>query len=78
MIKEERNELETLIQTIASTCDTAYERLEELAKQRPRLDLSDTGLPADEVRTHLAIAPLGSRTRWRVESANASMPTFRS
>lgn len=56
MIKEERDELETVIDAIDSICDAAYERLEELAKQRPRLDLSDTGLPADEVRTRLAIA----------------------
>ena len=56
VIKGERPALETVIDAIAGTCGTAYERLEELAKESPRLDLSDTGLPAEEVRTRQAIA----------------------
>jgi len=56
IIKEERQALETVIDAIAETCGTAYERLEELAKESPRLDLSDTGLPVEEVRTREAIA----------------------
>ena len=44
-IKEERKPLEILIDAIAETCGDAYERLEELAEENPRLDLSDTGLP---------------------------------
>ena len=55
-IKEERPALETVIDAIAETCDAAYERLEELAKESPRLDLADTGLPAEEARTRQAIA----------------------
>jgi hypothetical protein len=55
-IKEERQALETIIDEIAETCDTAYDRLEELAKESPRLDLSDTGLPVEEVLTREAIA----------------------
>ncbi len=56
MIKQERDALETVIDAIDDTCDTASNRLEDLAEQNPRLDLTDTGLPADEVRTRLAIA----------------------
>ena len=56
LIKAERRPLEIVIDAIAETCDTAYDRLEDLAAQPPRLDLSDTGLPADEVRTRQAIA----------------------
>lgn len=56
IIKEERQALETVIDAIAETSDTAYERLEELAEENPRLDLSDTGLPVEEVRTRQAIA----------------------
>ncbi len=56
LIKTERKPLETVIQAIAETCDTAYDRLEDLAAEKPRLDLSDTGLPADEVLTRRAIA----------------------
>lgn len=55
VIKEERKALETVVDAISDTCDTAYERLDELAEDS-RLDLSDTGLPADEVRTRAAIA----------------------
>ena len=56
IIKEERDALESVIDAIAETCGTAYERLEELAKESPRLDLADTGLPVEEVRTRQAIA----------------------
>jgi len=56
VIKEERQALETVIDAIAETCGTAYERLEELAEASPRLDLSDDGLPVEEVRTRQAIA----------------------
>jgi len=56
IIKEEREALETVIDAIAETCGTAYERLEELAEESPRLELSDTGLPLEEVRTRQAIA----------------------
>jgi len=56
VIKEERQALETIIDAIAETCGTAYERLEELAEASPRLDLSDDGLPVEEVRTRQAIA----------------------
>ena len=56
LIKAERKPLESVIDAIARTCDTAYDRLEDLAAERPRLDLSDTGLPADEVLTRQAIA----------------------
>lgn len=56
LIKAERKALETVIDAIAETCDTAYDRLEDLAAEQPRLDLSDTGLPADEVLTREAIA----------------------
>jgi hypothetical protein len=56
IIKEEREALGTVIDAIAKTCGTAYERIEELAEEKPRLDLSDTGLPVEEVRTRQAIA----------------------
>lgn len=56
LIKEERRALESVIDAIAETCDGAYEQVEELAEQDPRLDLSDTGLPAEELRTREAIA----------------------
>lgn len=55
IIKAEREELETVIQAIAETCGTAYERVEALAKADPNLDLADTGLPIEEVRTREAI-----------------------
>ncbi len=56
IIKEERHALEATIDAIAETCGTAYERLGGLAKEKPRLDLSGTGLPAEEVQTRQAIA----------------------
>jgi len=56
IIKQERQALETVIDAIDETCGAAYERLEELANENPRLDLADTGLPVEEVRTRLAIA----------------------
>jgi hypothetical protein len=56
LIKVERNSLETVIQAIARTCDEAFERLETLAESDPGLDLVDTGLPIEEVRTRQAIA----------------------
>ena len=56
LIKAERDALELVIEAIAGTCDTAYARLEALARADPRLDLADTGLPLEEVRTRQAIA----------------------
>ena len=56
LIKTERRPLEVVIDAIADTCDTAYDRLDELAAEKPRLDLADNGLPADEVLTRRAIA----------------------
>lgn len=56
VVKEERKKLETVIDAISKTCGTAYDQLEDLAKKSPRLDLENTGLPAEEVRTREAIA----------------------
>lgn len=56
LIKTERDALESLVDAIAEACGSAYERLEELAEENPRLALADTGLPEEEVRTRLAIA----------------------
>ncbi len=56
IIKEERDELQKVIDAISKTCGAAYDRLEELAEENPRLDLSDTGLPVQETRTRKAIA----------------------
>ncbi len=56
LIKAERKPLETVIDAIATTCDAAYDRLENLAAAKPALDLADSGLPAAEVRTRQAIA----------------------
>ncbi len=56
-IKFERDELETIIDAIAGASDRAYDRLEALAKAKPgRLDLTDTGLPLEEVLTRQSIA----------------------
>ena len=56
LIKMERDALEAVIRPIAETCGEAYERLEALGKADPGLDLVDTGLPLEEVRTRKAIA----------------------
>jgi len=56
IIKVERDALEAVIKAIAETCRQAYERLGVLANANPRLDLTDTGLPIDEVRTRESIA----------------------
>ena len=56
IIKRDRDALGSVIDAIAETCGSASKQLETLAERSPRLDLSDTGLPADEVRTRLAIA----------------------
>ena len=56
VIKGEREALETIIQAIAETCGKAYERLEALGKADPGLELADTGLPSEEVKTRKAIA----------------------
>jgi hypothetical protein len=56
IIKEERDALESVIDAISETCGAAYDRLEALAAQKPQLDLADTGLPAEEVRTRQSIA----------------------
>jgi hypothetical protein len=55
-IKGERPELDRVIGEISEVSDAAYERLEELAEKSPRLDLSDPGLPADEVETREGVA----------------------
>jgi hypothetical protein len=55
-IKEERDALESVIDAISETCGAAFDQLRELAAHEPQLDLTDTGLPAEEVRTRLAIA----------------------
>jgi hypothetical protein len=56
IIKRDREALGAVIGAIAETCGKAHERLEKLAEQSPRLDLTDTGLPADEVRARELIA----------------------
>jgi hypothetical protein len=56
LIKGERDALETIIEAIAETSDQAYERLEAFAKADPSLDLADTGLPIEELRTRESIA----------------------
>jgi hypothetical protein len=56
IIKGEREALETLIERIAETSGRAHERLEALAEADPSLDLADTGLPVEEVRTREAVA----------------------
>ena len=56
VIKVERAALGTVIKAIAETCSQAYERLEVLANANPRLDLTDTGLPIEEVLTRQSIA----------------------
>lgn len=56
LVKLERDELETVIDAIAKTCDEAYDRLEKFAKADRGLDLVDTGLPRDEVQTRQAMA----------------------
>lgn len=56
LIKTDRASLGKVIQAIAETCDVAYVRLEALAKADPGLNLVDTGLPVEEVRTRQAIA----------------------
>lgn len=56
IIKGERKELEKVIDAIAETCGKAYERLGAFAKTDTGLDLADSGLPIEEVRTRQAIA----------------------
>ena len=56
LIKEEGQALETVVDAITKTCGAAYDRLEVLPAEVPRLDLSDTGLPGAEIRTRQAIA----------------------
>lgn len=56
IIKHDRQALGTVIDAIAQTCGTAYDRLGTLAEQSPRIDLKDTGLPGDELRTRELIA----------------------
>ena len=51
VIKGEREPLEAVIDAIAETCGKAYEKLGELAARSPRIDLSDTGLPKEELKT---------------------------
>lgn len=55
IIKRDREALGSVIDEIAETCGSASKQLETLAARSPRLDLSDTGLPAEEVQTRLAI-----------------------
>jgi hypothetical protein len=56
LIKVERDSLQTIVDAIAKNSGEAYERLEALAKADPGLNLTDTGLPSEEVRTRKAIA----------------------
>lgn len=56
VIKGERDALERVIEEIAAVSDAAYERLEELAEADPGLNLTDTGLPAEERKTRELIA----------------------
>jgi hypothetical protein len=56
LIKVERDDLQTIIDAIAETSGQAHERLEALAEADPSLNLTDTGLPREEVRTREAIA----------------------
>lgn len=56
LIQREREVLGTIIAAIAETCGRAYDRLEALAESDPGLDLTDTGLPTEELRTREAIA----------------------
>ena len=56
VIKSERKPLERTIDDISTTSAKAVEYLEELADAAPPIDLSDTGLPGDEVRAREAIA----------------------
>jgi hypothetical protein len=56
VVKGEREALEAVIDEIAETCDAAYQRLEELAEADPRLELADTGLPAEERRARELVA----------------------
>ena len=58
LIKIERDELEAVIDAIAATCDTAHARLGELAEEAPRIELTQTGLPVDEVLTRQSIAAM--------------------
>ena len=51
VIKEDREALGKLIDAIAETCGAAHERLKELAERPPQLELVDTGLPKEELRT---------------------------
>jgi len=50
VIKEDRKALGAVIDAIAETCGKAYQRLGQLAERSPRLNLSDNGLPAEEIR----------------------------
>jgi hypothetical protein len=54
LIKTERDSLKTVIRH-CQDLRRAFERLER-SSVRPGLDLTDTGLPLEEVRTRLAIA----------------------
>ena len=58
LINREPEALETVIGAIAQTCGKAYDRLGDFAKADPGLDLIDTGLPIEEVRTRAAIEQL--------------------
>ena len=58
VIKQDREALGGVIEAIADTCGAAHERLEKLAERSPRLDLVDTGLPKDELRTRELIGDL--------------------
>ena len=56
VVKSEREALERVIDDIAEVCAAASQELEALAEADPRLDLADTGLPAEERKTREAIA----------------------
>lgn len=72
LVKVERDDLEAVVDDIAETCDLAYARLEQLAAEDPGLDLTDTGLPAEERKTRELIAAtrrerLLAATGWEFE-----------
>ncbi len=58
IIKHDREALGKVIDAIAETCGTAYARLAVVAELSPRLNLADTGLPADEVHTRESIGAM--------------------
>jgi hypothetical protein len=58
VIKQAPKPLEQTIDAISDLAREAYARLDELADAAPAVDLTDTGLPADERRARDAIAAM--------------------